>query len=280
MSETPSTGFWQRLEQIPRAYIYLLLAVVVIWQLVFPIRFEMSPSPSSKGVYDAIRAAPADKLIILSADWDASTEAETGPQTTAIMRAILSGKKKFAILNLVSPAGVKLADARAVAVAKEYNATRGLDWCNWGYKVGTSNVIIGLTKNIPGTVKSDSAGTPVGKIPMMAQVHDARDIGLVIEISGSAMTEYWIQFFQGVSGTPLANAITAVMAPGYYSYLDSKQLQGMLVGAKGAAELENLEGRPDRAMRIMDVQSWAHLLILLLVVVGNLGYLLSRRGNR
>jgi hypothetical protein len=66
------------------------------------------------------------------------------------------------------------------------------------------------------------------------------------------------------------------MAPGYYPFLDSGQMQGMLVGAKGAAELEILVDRPAKASRIMNVQSWAHLLIILLIVIGNLGYIFTR----
>ncbi len=111
----------------------------------------------------------------------------------------------------------------------------------------------------------------------MRGLKDVHNIGLVIEISGAAMTELWLQFLQGTYGTPLANAVTAVMAPGYYPYLDTKQLQGMLVGAKGAAEMEKLLGRPGQATRIMNVQSWAHLLILALIVMGNLGYFMSRK---
>jgi len=280
MSQTASPSLWQRLQQIPRGYVYALLAAVVVWQLVWPIRLPIAPSTPTDGVFDAIRAVPNDKLIIISADWDASTQAETGPQTTAIMHAIFRAKRKFALLNLATPAGVKLANDRAVAVAKQYGARYGVDWCNWGYKYGGSNVVIGLAKNIQAAIQTDHDGTPVEKLPMMAGVKDVHDIGLVIEVSGSQMTELWLQFFQGTYGTPLANAVTAVMAPGYYPYLDSHQLQGMLVGAKGAAEMEALLRSPGQGYAIMSAQSWAHVLILLLIVVGNLGYLLARKGER
>ena len=280
MIETPAPSFWQRLQQIPRGYIYGLLALVVVWQLMWPRPLPIIPSAPTEGVYNAIRKVPKDKLIILSTDWDASTQAETGPQTTAIMQAIFQSGRRFALLNLGSPAGVKLANDLAQAVATEHHKSYGRDWCNWGYKYGGTNIIMGLGKNIPTTIGADWQGKPMKDLPMMAGVRDHHDVGLVIEISGAAMTELWLQFFQGPYGVPLANAITAVMAPGYYPYLDSHQLQGMLVGAKGAAEMESLAGHPTQATRIMYVQSWAHLLILLLIVVGNLGYLLARKGER
>ena len=271
-------GFGQRLQQIPRYYIYLLLAVVVTWQVLFPIALPILPSRVTQGVYDAIAAVPDDQLILISTDWDASTEAETGPQTEAIIHACFQNGKRFAIMNLQPPMGVKLANDIAERVAADYGATYGVDWCNWGYKYGFDNVLIALAKNIPKTIGDDFHGNPVTDLPMMEGVEDIESIGLVVEITGLAgVTEMWIGLIQGVYGTPLASAYTAVMVPGYYPFLDSGQLKGMLNGAKGAAEMEVLVKRPDRASAIMPVQSWAHMLIIALIIIGNLGYVFGRR---
>jgi len=275
------SSFWQRLQQIPRYYIYLLLSGVVVWQILAPMALPIVPSRTTQGVYDAIAAVPDDKLVLISTDWDASTQAETGPQTEALIHACLQNGKRFAIMNLSPPMGVKLANDIAQRVTAEYDADYGVDWCNWGYKYGYDNVLIAMAKNIPKTIGDDFYGTPVGDLPIMQGVDDIESIGLVIEVTGlAAVTEYWIGLIQGVYGTPFASAYTAVMAPGYYPFLDSGQMQGMLVGAKGAAEMEVLVSRPDRASAIMNVQSWAHLLIIVLIIVGNLGYVLTRERRR
>jgi hypothetical protein len=281
MEAAAPQGFRQRLQQLPRGFIYLLMALVVVWQLLFPLPMPISPSATTKGVYDAINKVPPGKLIVISADWDASTEAETGPQMTAIMHACFRAKKPFALLTLSPPAGAKLANDRAVAVAEQYGAKYGVNWCNWGYKYGYENIVMSLAKNIPATLKSDFHGDPISALPMMTGVKDYRDLGLVIEVTGLAnVTEIWLGFLRGPFGTPLAAGYTAVMAPGYYPFVDSHQMAGMLVGAKGAAEMEALVEHPGDATRIMNVQSWAHLLIIALIVVGNLGYLLARGGGR
>ncbi len=283
MDRSPEGSFWHRIQRIPRHYIYLLLAGVVAWQLLFPIRLPVVPSSATKGVYDAIAAVPDDKLVVISTDWDASTEAETAPQTQAIMHACFQHRKRFAIMNLQPPMGVKLANDLAEEAAREYGAEYGVDWCNWGYKYGYENVLMALGKNVPKAVGDDFYGKPVTELPMMEGVADIKDVGLVVIVTGlSAMTEMWIGLIQGPYGTPLATAYTAVMAPIYYPYLDSGQMKGMLVGAKGAAELEVLVDRPGKASDIMNVQSWAHVLIIALIIVGNLGYLLARgrRGER
>lgn len=281
METMAPVGFWQRLQQLPRWFIYLLMAGVVIWQLLFPLPMPIAPSASTQGVYDAIRAVPPGKLIVISADWDASTEPETGSQTTALMHACFQLKKPFVLLTLSPPQGAKLANDRALQVAKDYHVKYGVDWGNWGYKYGGSNVVMSLARNVPATIKSDFYGKPLSSLPMMKGVKDHRDLGLVIEVTGlSGVTEYWLGFMRGPYNVPLAAGYTAVMAPGYYPFVDSRQMAGMLVGAKGAAEMEALVKRPGGATRIMNVQSWAHVLIIALIVLGNLGYLLARGGGR
>jgi hypothetical protein len=274
-------GPWQRLQGIPRYYIYLLLAAVVVWQILFPIRLPITPSAATKGVAAAIESVPDGKLIIISADWDASTQAETGPQTEAIIHACFQHHKRFALMSLGAPMGIKLADDIAQRVAKQYRTEYGVDWCNWGYKYGYDNVLIAMAKNIPKAMGADFQGTPVAKLKMMAGVTEISSIGLVIEITGLAtITESWIGLIQSVYGTPFATAYTAVMAPGYYPFLDSKQMKGMLVGAKGAAEMELLVKRPGLGSAVMAAQSWAHVFIIALIVLGNVGYLLASAAER
>jgi len=270
-------NLWIRIQQVPRHYVYLLLAAVVAWQLLFPMHLPVIPSGATRGVYEAIKAVPRGKIIIISTDWDASTQAETGPQTQAVVHACFQAKKRFAVMNLGAPMGTKLAHDLAQEAAREYGAKYGSDWCNWGYKYGYENVLMALGKDIPKAVGEDFYGKAVTELPMMRHVRDIKDVGLVVEVTGLAgMTEMWIGLIQGPYRTPFATAYTAVMAPGYYPYLDSGQMKGMLVGAKGAAEMEALVDRPGKAIAIMNVQSWAHVLIIALIILGNIGYLLAR----
>jgi hypothetical protein len=275
--EAAPPNLWERLQQIPRWFVYLLLAAIVVWQLLFPIRFPIVAGKATLKVYDAIRAVPDDKLVIISADWDASTQPETGPQTAAVVHACFQLKKRFAIMNLSAPMGVRLADDIAQAAAKEYGARYGVNWCNWGYKIGGENVLMAMGKDLPKTIGDDFNGKPVTSLPMMKGVKDIKSVGLVVEVTGLAqMTEMWIGLIQGPYQVPLAAGYTAVMSPGYYPFMDSGQLKGMLVGAKGGAEMEVLVHRPALGEAIMSAQSWAHLLIIALIIVGNVGYLLAR----
>jgi hypothetical protein len=76
------------------------------------------------------------------------------------------------------------------------------------------------------------------------------------------------------------------VAPDYYPYLQTGQLVGQLGGMRGAAEYEQLvydagyhpsKGLANKAMNAI---SSTHVLIMLLIVVGNLAFWQDRRGNK
>jgi hypothetical protein len=277
MATERASGLWFLIGGIPRYVIYLLLAGVVAWQLLYPIRLPMRTSSTTEGVYEAIRRVPDDKIVILCTDWDASTQPETGPQTEAIMRACFQEGKRFAVLNIAAPMGYKLAHEIAKEAAEDYPVEYGEDWCNFGFKVGFRNVLLTLAQDVPEAVKTDFEGTAITDLPMMRGIDDVRQVGLVVEISGLAgVIEPWISLIQGPHQVPFASAVTAVMAPGYYPYLDSGQMEGMLVGARGAAEMESIIARPGMGNAIMSAQSMAHIFIVLLIVLGNASYLRAR----
>jgi hypothetical protein len=70
---------------------------------------------------------------------------------------------------------------------------------------------------------------------------------------------------------------TAVQAVMIYPYFQTDQISGFLGGLKGAAEYERLVGLDGAGVRGMDAQSSAHGLMVLFILLGNLGYVMSRR---
>ena len=70
------------------------------------------------------------------------------------------------------------------------------------------------------------------------------------------------------------------MAPEQYPYLDSGQLSGLLTGMKGAAEYEKITGLTGAGSAAMGGQSFAHLSILILIVLGNLSVLVGWHHRR
>ncbi|HOZ08656.1 MAG TPA: hypothetical protein PKW75_10255, partial [candidate division Zixibacteria bacterium] len=60
----------------------------------------------------------------------------------------------------------------------------------------------------------------------------------------------------------------------------SGQVLGIMGGLLGAAQYEYLADNPGRAMDGMKVQLWAHIVIILFIVMGNVGFFASRRRQK
>jgi hypothetical protein len=77
--------------------------------------------------------------------------------------------------------------------------------------------------------------------------------------------------------------VTAVSAADVYPYVETGQVTGLLAGMKGASEYEIMVQKKgystgiSRASQGMDAQSLGHLIIMLFIVLGNIGYFYMRR---
>lgn len=278
-----------KFQQIDRRIIYLLVACLVGVPLFLPLKPRLAVSPEAKQLFDFIETMPRDKVVLIAADWEAGTRGECWPMTEAVLVHLLREKRKFAIVGFV-PQGPEFAQNIAEKWVGVYGGKYGTDWCNWGYKAGYDTTLRALRQNIHSTVKTDVKGTPIGELEMMKHVRTIKDIGLVVEFTGSGLLDMYLQ---RVPETPLAQGCTAIIAPEQYTYLLSGQLKGLLVGMRGAAEYEKLledqdqtEGRSDaevsrrvssQARLGMNGQSMAHVLIIVLIILGNVGMVAARK---
>lgn len=257
---------------------YLLLVVVVAIPLIWRLHMPIVVSPAVQSAYDAVENMPSDKIGLISVIWAAGTIAENRPQTEALMRHMFTSNKKFAVIAF-DPQGNKFSYDSGQRIAKELGKEYGKDWVHWGYRPSANLVPLlqSFPRNVPGTIGKDYHGTPLSEIPMMKGVEDITDIGLVAEVTPSATLELWIAFVYGPYRTPLVYAPTAVMAPEGFNPLDAGQIEGMLTGMKGAAEYERLLGRADFATRAAGALSTSHMLIIVLIILGNIGYISARQ---
>jgi hypothetical protein len=104
----------------------------------------------------------------------------------------------------------------------------------------------------------------------MEGVQGFKDLPLVVSLSsGDPGILAWVQIANARHHIKVAGGSTAVQAPQFYPYLQSRQLCGFLGGLRGAAEYETLVQEKGMASKGMDSQSFGHLLILLLILLAN-----------
>jgi hypothetical protein len=114
----------------------------------------------------------------------------------------------------------------------------------------------------------------------MKSIHNYDDMAIVVDISGGNITDAWISYGQGKFGFPLALGLTGVMTAQYYPFLQSGQVMGIMGGLLGAAQYEDMADNPGLAKDGMRVQLMAHIVIIVFILMGNIGYFASKRNNR
>jgi len=274
----------QALFKIDRRILFLLIAVVVIIPLVKPIGLPTAVTIHAQHLFDAVdRIPPRTKPVLLSMDYSPSVMPELQPMSLAIIRHCLARRIPIIVMTL-DPTGAGLAEDAIRKAASEYpDAKEGVDYVFAGYKVGYYLAIISIGQSFQATFPTDATGHASKDVPILANIKNYDDIGLVVCIAGSAIVESWIVFAVTRYHTTLGAGITAVSSADYYPFLQTGQLCGMLAGMKGGAEYEQLLARndlshaPKRASQGMDAISSAHILIIIFIILGNIGYFLGRR---
>jgi len=269
-------SFVQKLLAIDRRIIFLLVALGVVLPLLHPLNLPVTVTPRVQAAFDAVDALPPGSKVLISMDFEPDIMAELLPMSIAVLRHCFRKHLQVIAMTLY-PAGTGLGERALITAAKAEGATRNKDYAWLGYKSGFQVVMIGIGENLRGIYPVDFYGTPLDSIPILLGVNTYKKMALMVNLSGSSATDYWIQFAQGRFHEPLVVGCTAVMATDYYPYLSSKQILGLIGGMKGAAEYERLLDIIGDARRGMDAQSLVHLIVVALVITGNAALFWSRR---
>jgi len=267
-----------RLLRLDRRIIFLLVAAGVILPLLVPVNLPVTPTPRVRAAFETIEALKPGSRVLISMDYEPDIMAELMPMSIAVLRQCFRKDIQVTAMTLY-PAGVGLAQ-RALRIASEAEgAKRNEDFVFLGYKSGFQTVILGIGESLRSQFPVDFYGTPLDSIAILRGVRNYAQYDLVINLSGSAAADYWIQLAQTRYHAPLVLGCTAVMATDYYPYLSSKQLLGLIGGMKGAAEYERLLDLFGDGRRGMDAQSMVHVIVVALVILGNLAMLAAKRAG-
>jgi hypothetical protein len=274
--------FLAHLDSLDPRWLYLTLALVVALPLFVDVRLPIKMSQEAQGFYDAIDRLPPGSVVLLQSDWDAGTLGELKGQFTAVMDHVLAKNLHVAVYSCI-PQGPAFADQVAFDLARRRHKVYGKDWVELGYRIPTSAIAQGIqamSKDFRSMAPEEMYNkTSVRDIPWLADVTNFGDVDLIISIGYGAYLEY-IQFGYEVYGTPYVIGVASISTTNMYPLLDAGQLKGMLVGARGGAEYESKMGLPDQyayATKVIKSQSWAHLLLILGTVIGNIGFYARQR---
>jgi hypothetical protein len=287
--------WYERITAIDRRVIYLLLTVLVILPFFIKISIPQNIMPQTKRLFDYIESIPQnDKAVMLSLDYTPQTQPECHPMAKALLRHCFARDLPVIGLSFDPQAPGLAIDALnsianeidSLAETKEDSLVYGVDYVYLGYKPGRLAAQLAMGEEILGVYPRDYFGNSNDSFPLMNRVRNYKDVAIVVIIASADYPLDWIRYPQTRYGVNVGAGLTAVMAPKYYPFLQTGQMAGLMSGMKGAAEYEKLVLDHGYARTLgtadtgMNSQSMIHLLIMVFIILGNIGYFFARRAKK
>jgi hypothetical protein len=211
-------------------------------------------------------------VALVSFDFSTATQGEMQPLAEAIIGR-LRGQGMRVILISLDPEGAMLAQN----LLTERDEAYGVDMVNLGYLPGQVAAIRELAtgqkslSTIPDFQEGLTFASP--ERTAWSDIEDLSQIDIVVTLADNpAIARWWVE--QMVMATSsgderfLLAATSATAEPFLQSYRDSGQLDGLIAGINGAAAIESGRKQFGPARQMLDSQSVAHLLIIILIVAG------------
>jgi hypothetical protein len=264
---------------------WLYLATVLLLIVPFVVTVPMPPggtSVATQGLYETIQSCPPDKVVLIDSSWDMGSRAENHAQLECVVRHLCRRRVRFVVISLGRPFGPEFAARVIEPIAAKAGYEYGRDWVNTGFvdtRGGMGVIIDGLCADFHQIRPKDRDGTPAEELPLLARLQTIDDVHMVYCVTYQPSPE-WISFANGQYGTPVGFGCMSIMAPNYFTYIDSGQLCGMLVGNRGAAEYEALLGQRSTGSRMIGVASFGNCIIIAAALLGNLGAWAAMRARR
>jgi len=306
--------FLAKLQTIDRRWLYLFVAVACTLPFLVPVQIDVYVSPETQGYYDAVegvktqneviraqnfelakRGKPLkrEKVVIVDSPWGPGCIGEVRGQTEALFEHLLRNRTPFIVFALDGDVNApsytedimkKMLKAHPEFADRKY----GVDWVNLGITRTGWQAMQVMAKDFKQQFPTDSRGTSTKdyeKLPIMQRINDIKDVGLL------TCSDYWpkedyVGFVHEQYGTKLAFGGGGISSTTIYRYMPSGQIAGFLVGTRGGAEYDrllhpNIKDRVNLGSKLIVPLAYGHLVIILAIVLGNIGYFATqrKRGN-
>ena len=278
--------FCSQLNSINPRIIYLCIALAVIIPTILRLPLAIVISSKPRQFFQTIDQMPPNSIVLMSFDYTPSTEMELTLMAEAILRHVFCKNLNLVVISL-HPEGLAIARQVLQKIIKEFpDKEYGYDYLNLGFKEGEEVVLANMGEKISNAFPYDHEGRDVENFELMKRIENFKQIDLIIDLStGKPGLKEWITLVQSAYKVRLAGGVTAVHAVEYEPYLQSKQLVAMLAGYTDGAEYdmlvnELLNRNVSEAAISLSAQSLAHLVMVFLIILGNVGYLLNRINHR
>ncbi|MEW6250217.1 MAG: hypothetical protein AB1716_06200 [Planctomycetota bacterium] len=294
----------QQMQRLDRRIVYVALVIVLSLPFVVSYKLPIQADNYTQMLYDTIERvaddpAAREKVILLLTNWGPGSEGENGPQAQVLFQHLIRRRLRFVIVSTaLDPVPLAVAETRfqrALALERRRAAERGEllswiygeDYINFGYRPTTAfepiaRTLVLDTRAFFGQDFVQRAPLWDENFPILRRFHDADDISLLLAVTPGDEPKCLCGIVQRQRpDLRIAVATMGIVANDLYPYVKSGQVCGLMNSARGAAEYSSLlDPEEPRTTPLDNSMSMGKILLLVLVLVGNGAYLVTRRAER
>jgi len=270
---------------VDRRTVFVFVGIAVALPLLMNISQKITVSPEVQQVYDAVTELQPGSKVLVSFDYDPASAPELQPMAESFLRVCFVRDLKVIVMGLW-PQGPQQAELamnkiRRYPEIEAKNIKYGVDYVNLGYQAGNEFVIQRMGSDFKSMFRQDFSGRAYDDLPLVKNVKNFSNIDYSFNLSaGYPGTQEWVQVAVDRYGLKLGGGNTAVQAPMMYTYLNAGQLIGLMGGMSGGAEFEALAKVTGTATKWMLSQSFAHMVVVAFIIIGNAAFFRSGREKK
>ncbi len=268
-----------------RRMVFLFIGIAITVPFFMSLTQKMSVSPETIELMNGLEALPPGSRVLVTFDYDPASAPELQPMAESFFRYAFDHRFKVIIMGLWPQGPTQANQALSVVLADEkykaMNLQYGIDYVNLGFQSGNEFVIQRIGSDFQSMFRVDFSGTPYDQIPLVKNIKNFSNIDYSFNLSaGYPGTREWVLIAVDRYGLKMGAGNTAVQTTGMYPYVRSGQLIGILGGMNGAAEFEEATGYLGKGTRFMLSQSFAHMIIIVFILIGNVAYFMHERKRK
>jgi len=271
-------SIYDRMMNIDRRIIYTILMLLVFIVVIKPLGLPVKITADTQKFYGTIDSLEPGSVVWLDTAYGPGTVGELNPMVIGTLHQCFANDLKVIITSMWEQ-GPTIAQNILDEVTPHYpDLVYGEDYVHIGYRPGGAAVVLQQWQKdiVEAAQDIDHQRNKLSDLPLIQEVpklsNEYVDLIVVYETGSPGAIDY-LTYVTQEQGIPLAVGIIAMSVPDTKPYLASGQYVAIIPGSRGAAEYEQLIGHPGKAIQAQDAISAAALYAVLLIIVGNIGYL-------
>jgi hypothetical protein len=280
--ETVKKSTTQKILDLDHRIIATVVMIIITYTLLFPFKIPFPITDYGRNYYNFVDNIEPESTVGFMLSDTPSTRPSL--QSSSVLTCIMLFEKNCKIVFWQDEAtGPPIYEdyIEMTQAALDRPLEYGVDYVNLGYiagaEAGTAAILADIRKTV-GDV--DAYGNRVDDQPVMEGINMGSDFDYGFANCACRCTEpLYVRQWQQPYGTPIATINCAMDLTAVQPYLATGQLKGTANGLLGSAEMEYLTGTLGMAFGQVLSVSVTGIYFMLLVVVGNVLFFMTRSGK-